>query len=118
MAFEKDLLHRVKARPLVRYFLSQEVEAARTIKNTPPGGLWKIDPENLRIRHLAAGRGTAADVRGQTALLHPILPPKASFQPMDRLVLGDLFCSPDLSAALEKRWGDALPRFLIDIMVN
>jgi hypothetical protein len=103
----EDAVHAaVQARPLARLWLSTVLTRARTVHRVPAPGAYVVDVATGTVTARSAAQG---DV--ETAILRPTLAP-ASFEPGDRLVLGDLFCPPALAASI----GDADGMVLIDAL--
>jgi hypothetical protein len=111
---EAELHRAVGERPIARWWLTGPVSTARTVGPVPAAGLHRIDPAvpaTVLIESDPSPDPLA--VAGDVAFLRPRTVPHATLLPGDRLVLADLWCTPELSDELFDHHGDqALPRLV------
>ncbi|MBK7825677.1 hypothetical protein [Nannocystis sp.] len=113
-ALEDALVAAVAARPRWRWFLAATLPAPRTIATVPPAGRWHIAPVGPVLRW--CGPDGALD--DEHASLAVTLVGGVTLAAGDRVVLGDLSCTPALGRALLAAHGERAAALLLAAMFH
>lgn len=113
-ALEHALAAAVAARPRWRWFLAATLATPRTIATVPPAGRWHIAPRGPVLRW--CGPDGALD--DEHASLAVTLVAGVTLAAGDRVVLGDLSCTPTLGRALLAAHGERTAALLLAAMFH
>ena len=113
-ALEHALAAAVATRPRWRWFLAATLAAPRTIDTVPPAGRWHIAPRGPVLRW--CGPDGALD--HEHASLAVTLVAGVTLAAGDRVVLGDLSCTPTLGRALLAAHGERTAALLLAAMFH
>jgi hypothetical protein len=111
-SLEDALVSAVAGRPRWRWFVADVVAEARTIAAVPPAGLWQIAADGPVARWC----GDSGAIDDEHALLSATLAPGTRLMAGERVVLGDLSCTPALGRALLAAHGERAAARLLAAM--